>query len=571
MSQDQEALSSELFSDPHTPQPSPNINDQTQVDKKPIITNNDDNNFDELFGSDDPPTLKPENLSPVNSPKSELPDSTKDLDLLFQEDHPNSLPSSPLPSAKVNSSIVKNENFSDNSQQSDEEFDEIVDREELKVMEVSLDLNPKSVLPSQRSIVAKLPTGLRIDPYAFDPNNWSDLFKSERDDFLKNYSSRNLNPDKIMAEWRKHAKTCIENTIRWSKKSPSGSDPLKPVSNSYLVKWSDDSLTLHIADNSPFIVESSTLISRAQSSNPTPSSRSSGHHQKDLEQYLAIHHQQEGLLLSQSRITENWIVRPAQASKVKDLTASYRAVGPNGGLHHSEISPPDPSSSSDPVGLLPGLAFSAPLASESSRFSSNIHKRSFNQKAAGTKMFIPDVDPEFAARELEKAEEAREKAIRRQENSRRRQEERVLAGLTSKRGESANYSEDDYNDDTRDSKNYDYDDYPANSNLSRNNDSSFSKNSKSSRDYSSSRFKPKQSKFSSHNPHSYTGGNSEDDDFVVDDDEDLEVGSFDEFDQEELEEQQLRANKHKSSGSAKSSRLHSSPSNYRHDRSSPNS
>ncbi|OMJ23524.1 hypothetical protein AYI70_g2214 [Smittium culicis] len=587
------AIKQELFSDTDSAHNPTDDNDkklhpqfQTSGSLSPILHKLSPNSgnveqFDHLFGDDDSSNDEPISKnsplpnnkisSPIQNSDSELFQKDSNLDALFHDNSDiDSAPSTKLTrdfsnSPPPHSPVTKSEFFSDDSMNSDDEVDEIVDREQLKVMEVSLALKPSSI-SCDKTIVAKLPTGLRIDPHVFDPSDWSDLFKKERDSFLKNFANTGHSQQKIISEWKKHAKTCIQNTLRWSYKSTQDSTSPIPVTNSYFVKWSDDSLTLHISDNPPFIVEPTLLNSRIKNPNfknlKTPRSKNS--HQKDLEQFLAVHHQQEGLLLAQTRVSENWIIRPAQASLVKDLTSSHHAIGPTGGLYHSNSNtePTDINTASH-NSLLPGLSSDTFASKDSLNFNSKINKNIFNKKAAGTKLFVPDVDPEFAARELEKAEEAREKAFRRQENSRRKQEERVLAGLAPKRGDQNNYSDNEYNDDHYLSSEQRYNDN-ANNYSQRNLDSDQYRSNKQIREYSNpSKYSQKPSKYSNREPrNSYAGENSEDDDFVVDDDEDLEVGSFDEFDREDLEEEeQYRSSKHKSSSLNKHNRINSSPSN----------
>ncbi|PVU96807.1 hypothetical protein BB559_002252 [Furculomyces boomerangus] len=448
--------------------------------------------------------------------------------------------------------------FSDEMSGSDQ-IEETVDTEQLRIMEAALTKQSENLSNQENIIVAKLPTGLCIDPHVFDQDNWEDFFEKEREIFLKNNKKIGSNPNTIMAEWLRHAQTLIENTVRWSVMTDPNTKEKHEVSNSHLIKWNDGSITLHIGNGEPFIVEGSSLVS-----NTKPVAKSEGmsgrSNFKESKQYLALHHTQEGLLQTRSRITESWIVRPAQISQVQALTASARAIRNTSGpfiTKNGDIS----KVSGEIINTLPGISDMSTNAGQNMA-------RKFpafgGAGSSGTKFFVPDKDPELVAREQEKAEEARERAQRRIESTRRRQEDRMLAGLSSGKGDAEMYSEDEFSDE----QTVQYEEKSM-STFGSERQTSARKNENTGRSPSYSKKKAFSSRGSNRSiPSGNRGANSSyydeelDDDFIVDDDEALEVGSFDEFDDEELEEDERYKKKSGNRGSHthKSAHLSSSPS-----------
>ncbi|PVU86294.1 hypothetical protein BB561_006750 [Smittium simulii] len=307
---------------------------------------------------------------------------------------------------------------------------------------------------SRHSIVAKFPTGVRLDPHVFEPENWRDLFEKEREIFLQNSKKIGDNPQHLMEEWLKHAQTAIENTARWTyKPAPNSETPKKvPVSNAHFVKWSNGSLTFHVGNAEPFIIEGTILDSNFEPVAKPELQVSGKTTQKNTHQYACVHHTQEGLLQSQDRVAESWVIRPGNISQVKALTTSSRVIGPNSGYFK-----PKGSDNLQKTGdtnykdlyILPGLLTSSIIPNQAL----NPQKSRFNNKTSGTggtKLYVPDKNPELAAREEEQAEEAKERAYRRLESTRRRQEERVLAGLApSKRSGQDFRSDDELSDNSR--------------------------------------------------------------------------------------------------------------------------
>ncbi|OMH85408.1 hypothetical protein AX774_g1044, partial [Zancudomyces culisetae] len=67
--------------------------------------------------------------------------------------------------------------------------------------------------------------------------------------------------------------------------------------------------------------------------------------------------------------------------------------------------------------------------------------------SGGTKLYVPERNPELEAKEIEKMEESREKAMRRIESTKRRQQERILAGLEPPRSSRKSQSQSAYHSD----------------------------------------------------------------------------------------------------------------------------
>ncbi|PVV03093.1 hypothetical protein BB560_002457 [Smittium megazygosporum] len=484
-----------------------------------------------LFGSDDENTSN--NYVASNSQDSPFSRSNDALDLEDEDQNEkNKFGSQDRNNLDQSSDIetkrqTKREFSSSDQESANGQDEDEVEFEHVKLMEVELLDKPTIASDDSRTIVAKLPTGVRFDPHAFDDESWYDIFEEERDAFFKNFKKSGKNQQSLMDEWLNHVQTVIENTARWTYINTESTNTKVPVSNAYLVKWDTGAMTMQIGDADPFVVERTSLVSNPDSQINNNNNNNNAN-TRPVNQFAVVHHTDEDLLQTQDRISESWIIRSENTSQIKKLTNSTRSIGLNSGYFYSDKKRKEDSVLKDEDKyLLPGLSTLAETAKGTSAF----QKKRFGSRVGttgGTKFFIPDKDPEIVAKEEEMAEEAREKAARKLELSKRKQQDRFEAELPSfKRAyKNAKLNQDSANEDSS----IEIVDRPRGiesreERLSKYNTSSrFSRDSRNQQGFSGGQ---------SYSSNRY-GNEDSDDNFIADDDEEIDEGSYDdEFGEDE--------------------------------------
>ncbi|OMH79317.1 hypothetical protein AX774_g7279, partial [Zancudomyces culisetae] len=187
----------------------------------------------------------------------------------------------------------------------DEEEDEIIGKQEIRVMEAEVSKQQQISTNTQILVMAKLPKGLKVEPKEFVESKWSDAFEREREEYFKRKGGRKS--AKVAKEWGEVAKTAMENTIRWGKRDPQA-DGSEGVTNTYLVSWSNGTMTLHVGDAEPFLIEGTSLVGEVEPI-AKPDAQGAGamaaaggaaslakNAIKESNVFVASHHNQEGLL-----------------------------------------------------------------------------------------------------------------------------------------------------------------------------------------------------------------------------------------------------------------------------------
>ncbi|OMH79290.1 hypothetical protein AX774_g7304, partial [Zancudomyces culisetae] len=195
--------------------------------------------------------------------------------------------------------VVERENYSA------EEEDEIIGKQEIRVMEAEVSKQQQISTNTQILVMAKLPKGLKVEPKEFVESKWSDAFEREREEYFKRKGGRKS--AKVAKEWGEVAKTAMENTIRWGKRDPQA-DGSEGVTNTYLVSWSNGTMTLHVGDAEPFLIEGTSLVGGVEPI-AKPDAQGAGamgaaggaaslakNAIKESNVFVASHHNQEGLL-----------------------------------------------------------------------------------------------------------------------------------------------------------------------------------------------------------------------------------------------------------------------------------
>ncbi|KAJ2735752.1 Paf1 complex component [Coemansia sp. BCRC 34962] len=259
---------------------------------------------------------------------------------------------------------------------SDDEAPEGLSRVNVRVMSARVPLLPAPRSDRDTFILTRMPNILQLDPTPFSADSYEDLIKKEHEVAAKHSVKEAVPPELASA-----VEGIIGNTIRWRRTA--GSDgKMRRESNARLVRWSDGSTSIVIGGHTPetYSVASEPL---------DDSAKTKQHH------YAAALYQNELLMQSHARLTEQWSLRPAKQSAQSRAAVSLllgrvraRAQG---------------------VAALGGHAARATTA-----------------KTSRTRFEVDDENPELARKRAIEEDERREKQRKKEERLRERMEARGL-------------------------------------------------------------------------------------------------------------------------------------------------
>ncbi|KAI9503999.1 Leo1-like protein-domain-containing protein [Coemansia spiralis] len=430
---------------------------------------------DDLFGSDSEGMAESQNaLSPPHrrKPNAEAGDALQDL---FGNDYSDER----MRSGESDNDIEDD----DGSARSGDETEGGVSKVQVRVMSARVPALPVPRSADGRYALARTPNILQLNPTPFSADSYEDLIEDEHTIAEKHGYKSAITPELASA-----VEGILSNTVRW-RRSVQSNGVIRRESNARLVRWSDGSFTVVIGGQTP----ESYSISNEQLA---------GSGKKEQHIHAAAHHPRELLMQSHARLTEQWLVRPSRQS------AQSRAA----------------------ISLLLGRARAK--AAGSSAQVSRVVSSAAGTKGSRMRFMVVDEDPALVTKRAEKEEEERERQRKREQRMRERQEarenrtERDYSGYNS----ASIYASGDYSEDDHDygygSADGEVDEGAADTATAAYGRARVSK-------------RPRERQFAVPQPRQPVRdgyADEEDDGFIVDDDEELEVGPHDEFDEEEEEE-----------------------------------
>ncbi|KAJ2687730.1 Paf1 complex component [Coemansia spiralis] len=259
---------------------------------------------------------------------------------------------------------------------SDDEAPEGLSKVNVRVMSARVPLFPAPRSDRDAFILTRMPNILQLDPTPFSADSYEDLIKKEHEVAAKHSVKEAVPPELASA-----VEGIIGNTIRW-RRTAGADGKMKRESNARLVRWSDGSTSIVVGGHTPetYSVASEPL---------DDSAKTKQHH------YAAVLYQNELLMQSHARLTEQWSLRPAKQS------AQSRAA----------------------VSLLLGRVKAR--AQGATAFGGHA-ARAATAKASRTRFEVDDENPELARKRAVEEDERREKQRKKEERLRERMEARGL-------------------------------------------------------------------------------------------------------------------------------------------------
>ncbi|KAJ2828402.1 Paf1 complex component [Coemansia sp. 'formosensis'] len=352
---------------------------------------------------------------------------------------------------------------------SDDEAPEGLSKVNVRVMSAKVPLFPVPRSDKNAFILTRMPNILQLDPTPFSADSYEDLIKKEHEVAAKHSVKSAVTPELASA-----VEGIIGNTIRW-RRTVGADGRMRRESNARLVRWSDGSTSIVIGGQAP---EAYSITSEPLDD----SAKTKQHH------YAAVLYQNELLMQSHARLTEQWLIRPTKQS------AQSRAA----------------------MSLLLGRVRAK--AQGEAALGAGDTARAAAAKASRTRFEVDDENPELIRKRAVEEDERREKQRKKEERLRERMEARGLQSERRNTGyNSPTYAGGDYSEEENE---YGYD----SENDARAKGPGYGPPRSVKRDVPPQSRRPRN-----------VYADEELEDFI--DDDEPEVGPRDEFDDEEEEEQ----------------------------------
>ncbi|KAJ2861602.1 Paf1 complex component [Coemansia aciculifera] len=256
---------------------------------------------------------------------------------------------------------------------SDDEAPEGLSKVNVRVMSAKVPLFPVPRSDRDAFILTRMPNILQLDPTPFSADSYEDLIKKEHEVAAKHSVKEAVPPELASA-----VEGIIGNTIRW-RRTAGADGKTRRESNARLVRWSDGSTSIVIGGQAP---EAYSITSEPLDD----SAKTKQHH------YAAVLYQNELLMQSHARLTEQWLLRPTKQS------AQSRAA----------------------VSLLLGR-----IRGEAALGAGNT-ARAAAAKTSRTRFEVDDENPELIRKRAVEEDERREKQRKKEERLRERMEAKGL-------------------------------------------------------------------------------------------------------------------------------------------------
>ncbi|KAJ1912205.1 hypothetical protein H4219_005689 [Mycoemilia scoparia] len=377
----------------------------------------------------------------------------------------------------------------------------------------------KKVKPNDNKyiLLGRWPNSLTLEAQPFEPEKHVDLLEAEHELNQKLQTGKKIPRNRIH-----QAYDSIRNAILWRKVVEKQTGAIKRQSNTRVIRWSDGSLTLMTGGGAHHNIESHPLAA------PQPYDQSDGGSETTGSKIVAntLSHgphyyyglatsQEEEVMQTHFRFNDRWGITPGVLETRPGMVISQSlassqvpvtTLSRTSGLSRKE----------KPIRFGTGGIFNV-----ISEMHDNGAAKAQPAHHSGTKMFFGMENPELMAKQAEKEEAEREKALRKQERLKRLQEEREEKRM-------AYNQQEDYDD-------YDDEDLGAGGNEGGYSDEELGTDAERrasgnrqdrSQQYGARSQGPAVSRHARQRDRYYE---DEVDDFVVSDNEQLEVGSVDEF------------------------------------------